>query len=188
MEKAEAGGIPCLISRTGYTGSFGYELYCGAQDTPALWAKLMEAGAGLGIMPCGLGARDTLRLEASMPLYGHEMSEEISPLEAGLDFAVKMSKPDFIGKEALIKKGEPEIIRVGLKVTGRGIAREGCEVFAGDRRAGVVTSGTHLPYMGSAYAMALVEKICAVLGTEVLVDVRGRKIEAQVVPMPFYKL
>ena len=187
VEKAEVGGIPCLISRTGYTGSFGYEIYCGAEDTPAIWTKIMEAGADIGITPCGLGARDTLRLEAAMPLYGHEMNEEISPLEAGLDFAVKLDKQDFIGKDALVKKGEPTITRVGLKMTGRGIAREGCVVLAGDKPVGTVSSGTHLPYMNGAYAMALIEKNYAALGTEVVVDVRGRKVEAQVVPIPFYK-
>ena len=188
VEKAEVGGITCLLSRTGYTGSFGYELYCKSENTPALWAKLMEAGSAFGLQPCGLGARDTLRLEAAMPLYGQEMSEEITPLEAGLEFAVKMGKPSFLGKEALAKKGEPAITRVGLKITGRGIAREGCAVFVGDRQVGKVTSGTHLPYMNGAYAMALLDKEHAAPGTEVLVDVRGRKIEAEIVPMPFYKL
>ena len=188
VEKAEVGGIPCLLSRTGYTGSFGYELYCSAVDTPALWQRLMEAGTGLGLTPCGLGARDTLRLEASMPLFGHEMCGETTPLEAGLDFAVKLGKPGFIGKEALLKQGEPARVRAGLKITGRGIAREECAVFAGEKQVGVVTSGTHLPYMGGAYAMALLERAYTVPGTEVIVDVRGRKVEAQVVPMPFYKL
>ena len=187
VEEAKVGGISCLLSRTGYTGSFGYELYCKSKDALRLWKKLAEAGAGLGITPCGLGARDTLRLEAAMPLYGHELTEEISPLEAGLGFAVKMEKDDFIGKEALVKQGEPGRIRVGLKITGRGIAREGCPVFAGEKQVGSVTSGTHLPYMNGAYAMALVEKAYATADTQLLVDVRGRKIEVQVVPMPFYK-
>jgi len=185
-EKASIGGLQCLLSRTGYTGSFGYEIYCKAADTPALWRKLLEAGAEYGLVPCALGARDTLRLEASMPLYGHEIDEHISPPEAGLEFAVKMSKPDFIGKAALTAKGEPSLARVGLRITGRGIARDGNEVYAGERRIGAVTSGTHLPYMKGAYAMAIVEKGFSAAGTALTVDIRGRRVEAEVVPMPFY--
>ena len=123
-----------------------------------------------------------------MPLYGQELGEEISPLEAGLGFAVKMSKQDFIGKKALLEKGDPANARVGLKVTGRGIAREGCPILAGDKQIGRVTSGTHLPYMNGAYAMGFVEKAYSAAGTKIMVDVRGRKVEAQVVLMPFYKL
>jgi len=185
-EKAVVGGVTCLLSRTGYTGSFGYELYCNADDTPALWEAIMEAGAEFGIMPCALGARDTLRLEASMPLYGHEITETITPLEASLDFAVKMDKNDFIGKDALIKKGEPGLTRVGLKITGRGIVRENSEVFANDNKIGIVTSGTHLPCLKGAYAMAIIDKKYSDIGTALSVDVRGRKVEAEVVPMPFY--
>ena len=188
VEKAQIGDISCLLSRTGYTGSLGYELYCKAEETPALWTKLMEAGAGFSLMPCGLGARDTLRLEAAMPLYGQELSEEITPLEAGLGFAVKMGKQNFIGKEALTEKGEPSITRVGLQMTGRGIAREGCLVFDGDTQIGRVTSGTHLPYLNGAYAMAFLDRAYAAIGTEILVDIRGRKVDASVVDMPFYKL
>ena len=188
VENAKVGGITCLLSRTGYTGSFGYELYCAASDTVALWGKLLEAGAEFGIMPCGLGARDTLRLEACMPLYGHEMDDEVSPLETGLDFAVKMDKPDFIGKEALLKRGTPKITRVGLKVTGRGIVREHCPVYSGSDAIGETTSGTHLPYLNAPYAMALVDKQHSAIGTKLSADVRGRMIDLEVVPMPFYKL
>ncbi|MCL2580012.1 MAG: glycine cleavage system aminomethyltransferase GcvT [Oscillospiraceae bacterium] len=188
IENANIGGVACLISRTGYTGSFGYELYCKAEDAPALWQKLTEAGADLGVVPCGLGARNTLRLEAGMPLYGHELTEEVTPLEAGLTFAVKMEKTNFIGKSALSEKGEPKTIRAGLKITGQGIARENCPVLAEDREIGAVTSGTHLPYMNGAYAMALIEKEFADIGTKLIVDVRGRKVEAVVVALPFYTL
>ena len=188
VEGADIGGVSCLISRTGYTGSFGYEIYCEAEDTPVLWKNIMDMGQEFGIMPCGLAARDTLRLEASLPLYGHEMTEEISPLETSLDFAVKMGKADFIGKEALVNNGTPAITRVGLKVTGKGIARENCEVFAGDNRVGTVTSGTHLPYMKGAYAMALLDKNHSAIGNSVIIDIRGRKVEAEIVPMPFYQL
>jgi len=188
IDNAVVAGIPVLLSRTGYTGSAGFEIYCNKEDAPALWRALLEKGALLGLVPCGLGARDTLRLEASMPLYGHEMNEEISPLETGLGFAVKMGKSDFIGKAALEKKGEPTITRVGLKVVGRGIVREDCPVYAGGVQIGKTTSGTHLPYLQGAYAMALLDKEFAAPGTQVLVHVRGREIEAEVVPMPFYKL
>ena len=187
IDQVDVAGIPCLISRTGYTGSFGYELYCKADEAGALWKALMEAGRDQGLIPCGLGARDTLRLEAAMPLYGHEMDDEISPLETCLDFAVKMQKEDFIGKQALIERGEPAITRVGLKVAGRGIIRENAPLFAGEIRVGRTTSGTHLPYLKAAYAMALVEKGSSAPGTILEAEVRGRRIAAQVVELPFYK-
>ena len=187
VDQVDVAGISCLISRTGYTGSFGYELYCKAECAPDLWKTLMETGKEKGLVPCGLGARDTLRLEASMPLYGHEMDDEVSPLETGLDFAVKMQKEDFIGKQALIDRGEPAISRVGLKVTGRGIIREDATLFAGETRVGRTTSGTHLPYLKAAYAMALVEKAYSAPGTVLEAEVRGRRIAAQVVELPFYK-
>ncbi|MDF2838301.1 MAG: gcvT [Evtepia sp.] len=187
VEKALVAGIPCLLSRTGYTGSYGYELYCSANNAQELWSKLMEAGKDFGLIPCGLGARDTLRLEASMPLYGHEMDDTVSPLETGLGFAVKMQKENFIGKDALLQKGEPRITRVGLKVTGRGIVREGCSVYIGEAEIGKTTSGTYLPYLKGGYAMALVQKESSMVGTAVMVMVRGRIIDAEIVSLPFFK-
>ncbi len=187
VEKGTVGGIACIISRTGYTGENGFELYCGNEDAPRLFALLLDTGKDLGLVPCGLGARDTLRLEAAMPLYGHEMDEEITPLETGLQMFVKMNKPDFIGKAALINRGEPKIARVGLAMTGRGIAREHCAVFQGEKQVGTTTSGTFCPYLNQAVAMALVEKEISEPGTQVEVDVRGRRIAAQVIPLPFYK-
>ena len=145
-------GRPCLVSRTGYTGEDGFELYCAPADAPALWDALTAAGA----LPCGLGARDTLRLEAAMPLYGHELSPSINPYEAGLGIFVKLEKPDFIGKAALERARPVSRRRVGLQMTGRGIAREGCPVYDGGRQVGVVTSGTHCPWVGQAVALALV--------------------------------
>lgn len=186
-ENINVTGIPCLVSRTGYTGSFGYELYCPADQATTLWTALLEAGQNEGLIPCGLGARDTLRLEASMPLYGHEMDDTVSPLETGLDFAVKLQKTAFIGKESLEARGTPTRTRVGLRVTGRGIVREDCPLFDGERPVGKTTSGTHLPYLKAAYAMALVEINSAAPGTKLLAEVRGRKIEVEVVPLPFYK-
>ncbi len=181
-------GIPCLISRTGYTGSFGYEIYCAADDGEKLWNSLLEAGKEFGLIPCGLGARDTLRLEAAMPLYGHEMNDEISPLEAGLGFAVKLGKEEFIGKAALEAAGEPARIRVGLKVTGRGILREHQEVLKDGVEIGATTSGTFCPYLKGAYAMALVKNGSVNVGDAVEVVVRSRKVAAEVVELPFYKL
>ena len=180
-------GVKCLVSQTGYTGENGYELYCDSKDAVKLWDALVEAGKDEGLIPCGLGARDTLRMEAAMPLYGHEMDDTVSPLETGLDFGVKMQKDDFIGKSALVSRGEPKITRVGLKVTGRGIIREHCEVFIGDEKIGHTTSGTFLPYLNGAYAMALIEKGHSALGTLVAADVRGRRVEAEIVSLPFYK-
>ena len=187
VEKGAVGGISCIISRTGYTGESGFELYCGNEDAPGLFKLLLDTGKDLGLVPCGLGARDTLRLEAAMPLYGHEMDEDITPLETGLGVFVKMGKPDFIGKAALMEKGEPKVARVGLAMTGRGIAREHCAVFQGEKQVGATTSGTFCPYLNQAVAMALVEKDISVLGTQVEVDVRGRRVAAKVVPLPFYK-
>ena len=122
-----------------------------------------------------------------MPLYGHEMDDQVTPLEAGLGFAVKMGKEDFIGKRALEEKGEPARKRIGLKVTGRGIIREHQDVYLGDRLIGHTTSGTHCPYLGCPVAMALVDADCTEPGTKVEADVRGRRVEAQIVPLPFYK-
>lgn len=187
LEDIQVNGIPCILSQTGYTGEDGYEFYCRAQDAAKLWTTLLEAGSEYGIRPCGLGCRDTLRLEAAMPLYGHEMNGEISPLEAGLNFAIKMQKPDFIGKKAIEARGGPQITRVGLKVTGRGIVREDCPVFLDNRQIGRTTSGTYCPYLKGAYAMALVEAGAAPAGTKVQAEVRGRKVDAEIVPLPFYK-
>jgi len=185
--RRDVGGICCIVSRTGYTGSDGFELYVPAEQTEALWNLLMEAGQIDGLIPCGLGARDTLRLEASMPLYGHELSDTISPLTAGLGYFVKMDKPDFIGKAALEAAGKPSQRRVGLKAVGRGIPREHQDVYADGKRIGQTTSGTHCPYIGYPAAMAILDREYAQVGTRVEVDVRGRRVEAEVVKMPFYK-
>jgi aminomethyltransferase len=181
------GGVNCIVSRTGYTGSDGFELYTPAGDTEKLWDLLLEAGAEDGLIPCGLGARDTLRLEAGMPLYGHELSDTISPLTAGLGFFVKMGKEDFIGKAAMEAAGTPAQCRVGLKAVGRGIMREHQDVYAGGRLIGHTTSGTHCPYIGYPAAMAIIDRECGAVGTAVQVDVRGRMVDAEVVKLPFYR-
>lgn len=186
VPEIEIAGIKCLISRTGYTGERGYEIYAPAEAGPILWKELRKAGEPFGLIPCGLGARDTLRFEAGMPLYGHEMNETITPLEVGLDFCVKMGKEEFIGKQALIDRGTPKNIRVGLEVTGRGIVREHQDIYVGDKKIGISTSGTHSPFYGKALAMARIEAEYAEIGTEVTVDVRGKRVEAKVVELPFY--
>lgn len=184
---AEVDGMKCIVSKTGYTGEDGVEIYLSSDEAEKMWNALLEAGKEEGLVPCGLGARDTLRLEASMPLYGHEMNDEVTPLETGLKFAVKMKKDDFIGKKALEEKGEVTRKRVGLKVTGRGIVREDAEVYADGELVGKTTSGTHCPYLGYPIAMALLDAEHTEIGTEVEVSVRGRKIAAEIVALPFYK-
>ncbi len=178
-------GIDCMVSTTGYTGEGGYEIYTAAENGVALWKELRAAGEEFGLVPCGLGARDTLRLEASMPLYGHELTKDISPLEAGLKFAIKLDH-DFIGRDALKAMGDPERVRVGLEVTGKGIAREEQDIYIGDEKIGFTTSGTKCPFVNKAVAMGYVPRDKSEVGTEVEIDVRGRRVAAKVVPMPFY--
>ena len=174
-------GVSCMVSRTGYTGEFGYELYMKAEEAGTVWDALVEQGA----QPCGLGARDTLRLEAGMPLYGHEINEKIDPLTAGLNFVVKMDK-DFIGRDALAAKPAPSVKRVGLKVTGKGVIREDQEVFIGDEKIGQTTSGTFCPWLDVSCAMAYIDKGYAKPGTKVEVQVRRRRVECEVTKLPFY--
>ncbi|MBP1041837.1 glycine cleavage system aminomethyltransferase GcvT [Vagococcus sp. BWB3-3] len=186
-EQVDFQGMRVDISQTGYTGEMGYELYMSSENAVKVWETLLEVGADLGVIPAALGARDTLRLEAGMPLYGHEMTDDISPLETGLKFAVKMQKADFIGKKALEDRGEPTIKRVGLKVTGKGIVRENATIFAGGDEIGYSTSGTHSPTLGYPIAMALIDKEYAELGTALEAEVRGRRIPVEVVSNMFYK-
>ena len=195
IEKGTAAGFDCIISRTGYTGELGFELYCKSGEVEGLWKALLEAGHTSGLIPCGLGARDTLRFEAAMPLYGHEMDETINPLEAALSFAVKMDKADFIGKKALeayLASMEKESqaktrLRTGLRVTGRGIVREHCPVFYQGEDIGITTSGTFCPHLKQAMAMALLKHGFSSPGIKVTCDVRGKMIEAETCSLPFYK-
>ncbi len=179
-------GFDCMVSRTGYTGEFGYEIFCPVDGTEKIWTLILESGRSKGLLPCGLGARDTLRLEAAMPLYGHEMDETVSPLETGLDFGVKLDKPDFIGRDALLAN-PPQRERIGLKVVGRGIVREETELFFHGEKLGETTSGTFCPYLKGAYAMALVPRNVVRVGDVVEAMVRGRPVSCEVVPLPFYK-
>lgn len=186
-ENVSLNGTKIMISKTGYTGETGYELYVPAKEAPHVWELLRQVGKLEGLIPCGLGARDTLRLEASMPLYGHEMNEKITPFEAKLGFAVKMKKEDFIGKSALSEKMTPKVIRIGLKAIDRGIIREGTNLYKDNQLIGEVTSGTQAPFLGYAIAMALVEINYQEIGTILEADVRGRRIKAEVVALPFYQ-
>lgn len=184
----KVGGISCIVSKTGYTGEDGVELYVKSEDAEKLWDLLLEQGKEDRLIPCGLGARDTLRMEAGMPLYGHEMTDEITPWEAGLSFAVKMAKEDFIGKKALEQSKAPSRKRIGLKVIGRGIIREEQDVYSEEGiKIGMTTSGTHCPYLGYPVAMALIREDYTEVGTKISVEVRGRKVEAEVTALPFYK-
>lgn len=176
-------GMRCLISRTGYTGESGFEIYCGNIDACEMYETVLNAGKEEGLVPAGLGARDTLRLEAAMPLYGHELGEDIPVNEVGLGFGIKMGKENFIGKAAL-EAHEPEYERVGAKLVDRGIAREHCPVYLGDEQVGIVTSGTHAPTLGCPIAMLRIKKG---LRDGLTVDVRGKRLRIEIVPLPFYK-
>ncbi|MEX0700810.1 MAG: glycine cleavage system aminomethyltransferase GcvT [Planctomycetales bacterium] len=182
--------VPALISRTGYTGEDGFEIVLPVEHGPRLWETLIDRGREHGLLPAGLGCRDTLRLEAAMPLYGHEMDEAVDPYTAGLAFGVKLQKvADFIGKEALVaaKAREDRPKRVGLELAGRRIAREGALLFAGDRAIGKITSGTFSPTLEKPIAMGFVPAEFSQPGTPLEVDVRGKREQAKVVPLPFYK-
>lgn len=177
------------ISRTGYTGEDGVELIVPAGVGPEVWQRLMELGAAAGLVAAGLGCRDTLRLEAAMPLYGHELSEDIDPYTAGLAFAVKPDAAEFIGRESVVELRDQASRRrrIGLRLEGRRIAREGAAVFSGDEPAGEVTSGTFSPTLEESIAMAYVDEAVAEEGTALVVDIRGHRVDAMVVGLPFYK-
>ena len=178
----------CIISRTGYTGEDGFEVSLGAGIAQGVWEAMMEEGTSLGVVPAGLGARDTLRLEAGMPLYGHELSEQIDPFQAGLGFACHLVGYNFPGRDALlrIQKEPPKLVRIGLEMSGKRAARPGCAILAGPRKVGEVTSGSYSPTLGKAIAMGYVAPDCSKPGAELHVDIRGSQEPARVVELPFY--
>jgi glycine cleavage system T protein (aminomethyltransferase) len=182
-------GVAATVSRTGYTGEDGFEVIVSAGHAVAVWEAVFKAGQAHGLLPAGLGCRDTLRLEAGMPLYGHEMDENVDPLTAGLGFGVKLQAGDFIGRDALLaKKAAPAVRkRVGLELEGKRIAREGAELFVGAQRVGEVTSGTFSPTLERSIAMGYLPPEFSAPGTAVKVDVRGNRTSARVVPLPFYR-
>ena len=182
-------GATALVSRTGYTGSDGFEIYLDAGDTERAFHALLEAGAPLGLRPCGLGARDTLRLEAALALYGHELDDTTSPLEAGLERFVKRAQGGFVGAEAIERRArEPQTRRlVGFVVEGRGIARAEHPILRDGARVGVVTSGSHSPSLGKAIGLGYVAPALATPGTPLEIGVRERSVAARVVETPFWK-
>jgi aminomethyltransferase len=190
--EGEVDGVPSIVSRTGYTGEDGFEVYAAADEAERLWNKILEAGnhgTDEGVLPCGLAARNTLRLEAGMCLYGHEIDETTTLLEANLGWITKLNKGDFIGREALAKQKEEGLRRklVGFEVTDRGIARDEQELLIKGQRVGRVTSGSPAPFLKKNIGMAYVPVEFAVENTPVEIDVRGRLVAGQLVPLPFYK-
>ncbi|MCL6625158.1 glycine cleavage system aminomethyltransferase GcvT [Alicyclobacillus shizuokensis] len=193
----EVDGVQALVSRTGYTGEDGFEIYVPPESAPTLWRRLLAVGEADGLLPCGLGARDTLRLEAALPLYGHELDTDITPLEAGLHRFVKFDKGDFIGRASLITQQETGPARelVGLRLLHRGVPRAGQAIVALSHGCtaregtciGRVTSGTHSPTLHQGIALALVDAGCVKIGSQVGIDIRGRATVAEVVKIPFYR-
>lgn len=183
------GGHPGIVSRTGYTGEDGCELIVGKDDAVAVWEAVCDRGQQFGVKPIGLGARDTLRLEAAMPLYGHELSESVDPFQAGLDFAVNLQQREFIGCDALktIEASGLKAVRIGLELTGKRVARQHAAVYRGAELVGEITSGTFSPTLEKPIAMAYVRPSAATVGIDLQIDIRGRKEPAIVVKLPFYQ-
>lgn len=190
FKSIDIAGVDCLVSRTGYTGEDGFEIYLASDKACFIWETLLEKGKGYGLAPIGLGARDTLRFEAGLPLYGHELSPEITPLEAGLGFFVDLkSEHDFIGRKALEEQRAQGIPRkkVGLEMLERGIPREGYPVQKDGKEIGYITSGSPSPTLGKHLGMALIQSSEAEIGNEVEVIIRNRAVKAQIIKTPFYK-
>jgi aminomethyltransferase len=192
FREGDVDGAPSIVSRTGYTGEDGFEVYAAADKAEQIWNKILDAGkfgTDDGVLPCGLAARNTLRLEAGMCLYGHEIDETTTLLEANLGWITKLSKGEFIGRERLAQQKEAGIKRklIGFEVTDRGIARDGQDVLIGGQRVGQVTSGSPAPFLKKNIGMAYVPIESAVEGGEIEIDVRGRLVSARIVPLPFYR-
>jgi aminomethyltransferase len=184
-------GIPAILARTGYTGEDGFEIYLAWSEAPKVWQALLEKGTPLGLKACGLGARDTLRLEVKYPLYGNELTDETNPVEAGIGFAMKLDKTDFIGKAAILAAKKAGLNRklVGIEIKGAGIPRTGYKLFDldGTTEIGFLTSGTQSPSLKKPIGIAYLRTNRAELGTKILVEIRANKIPAEVVATPFYK-
>lgn len=189
FQEIEVAGRPCVVSRTGYTGEDGFEIYVDSNEVVYLWRELLKRGEPLGISPIGLGARDTLRFEAGLPLYGHELSPEITPLEAGLGIFVDLkSGKDFIGKEALLRQKEEGLKRkkVGIEMIDRGIPREGYIIKKDEQEIGFVTSGSHSPTLGKSLGMALIAVDQAQVGNTISIMIRNKPCQAIITKTPFY--
>jgi aminomethyltransferase len=180
----------CIIARTGYTGEDGFEIFCNPSCASGIWTTILEEGMPRGVKPTGLGARDTLRMEMKYSLYGHEITEDTNPFEAGLNWVVKMDKAgDFIGKEALIsaKNSGQSRILVGFKMLDKSIPREGYSIVSNGKEVGVVTSGTKSPSLGESIGIGFVPPALSKTGSKFAIDIRGTLREAEVVKTPFYK-
>jgi aminomethyltransferase len=185
-------GVDSIISRTGYTGEDGFEVYAAPEFAEQLWNKFLKTGGygtENGILPCGLAARNTLRLESAMSLYGHELGDDITPLEAGLGWITKLQKGVFIGSNELAVQKAVGVARkiAGFEMTEPGIARDGCDIYVGGEKVGVVTSGSHAPFLKKNIGLAFLPPDFANIGQEIKIDVRGKHLAAVVVPTPFYK-
>jgi aminomethyltransferase len=192
FREGEVDGVKSIVSRTGYTGEDGFEVYAAPDKAEQLWQKMLDAGnygSDEGVLPCGLAARNTLRLESGMCLYGHEINEDTTLLEANLGWITKLNKGEFIGRDALAKQKEAGIKRklVGFEVTDRGIARDDQDLFINGERAGKVTSGSPAPFLKKNIGMGYVPTEFANPGQAIEIDVRGKMVGAQIVPLPFYK-
>lgn len=187
-EDVKIDGKKSLVSRTGYTGEDGFEIYTENKNIKAIWDIILKVGGDMGAKPAGLGARDTLRFEAALPLYGNELSENITPLEAGLGFFVKLNKKDFIGKEVLVGQKSEGLTRkiVGFEMVDRGIPRHGYDVYSGDKKIGVVTTGYMSPTLKKNIGVAMVDIAYAELGTEISIIIRNKALKAKVVNKKFY--
>jgi len=182
-------GVESIISRTGYTGEDGFEVYAAADKAEQLWNKILETGKGENLLPCGLAARNTLRLESAMSLYGHELDDDISTLEANLGWITKLDKGDFTGRDVIIGIKSAGLKRklVGFEMKEPGIARDGFDVYLDDKKVGVVTSGSPAPFLKKNIGLAFVPAEFANVGQQITIDVRGKKLLAEIVPTPFYK-
>ncbi|HSB20677.1 MAG TPA: glycine cleavage T C-terminal barrel domain-containing protein, partial [Anaeromyxobacteraceae bacterium] len=183
----DVAGVPCLVARTGYTGEDGFELFCPPDRAARLWDALLEAGKGEGVCPAGLGARDSLRLEVAYRLYGSDMDDGTTPLEAGLGWVVKLEKGDFVGREALVRQKDAGVPRklVGFTLTDPGIARHGYKTLRDGQVVGTVTSGTKSPSLGISIGLAYLPAALGAEGSTFAVEIRGRAAAARVVKTPF---
>jgi len=189
LREDRVAGHPALVAHTGYTGEDGWEIYCDGAVAPSLWSTLLDAGGPHGVQAAGLGARDTLRLEAALPLYGHELDDETTPFEARLGWVVRLEKGDFIGRDALRRQKEAGIRRqlVGVALTGAGIPRQGYKLAKDGNEVGRITSGTKSPTLGKAIGLGYVATAFRDAGTALDVEIRGKNVAAEVVPIPFYR-
>ncbi|MBI3812761.1 MAG: glycine cleavage system aminomethyltransferase GcvT [Nitrospirae bacterium] len=187
--EAKVAGVPMLLSRSGYTGELGYELYLPAGRAREVWETLVHKGSAYGLKPCGLGCRDTLRLEMGYPLYGNDMDETTTPIEASLEFAVDLEKTDFIGRGVMVRQKENGIARklIGFELSQRGVPRHGHKILSGEQEIGLVSSGNHSPSLNKGIGMGYIRTAFAKAGGEVQIDIRGNAVPAVISERPFYK-